>query len=263
MKTGIIGAVRQEVDLLFAALAVSGSPVRVGRQGDLEFHEGELDGCPVVIVCAGVGKVNAALCAQILITAYGVDCVINTGSAGGLRPDLRVLDMVVSTDCVQHDVDVTGFGYRPGHIPGMSSPFFEADARLRQIALVAFARAVSGFPSAESGEAGGVGGTAAAGDNPPPKMAEGRIASGDVFVCDAAVRQRIIDRFDPACVEMEGAAVAQVCVINRVRFVILRSVSDLAGAEASMSYEDFSKIASQASALVVREMLAELRGIVA
>ncbi len=238
MKIGIIGAVRQEVELLFEGL--SGAGVRVVTQGALEFHEGTLDGCSVVIVCCGIGKVHAALCAQILISSFGVDAVINTGSAGGLASGLSVLDMVVSSDCVQHDFDCTHFNYVPGQIPGLPSPFFEADAALRRIALDSFS-AVKRRDDAMAAR----------------RMIEGRIASGDVFVADDTQRSLILSRFAPACVEMEGAAVAQVCAVNGIPFVILRSVSDLAGKDAGMSYDDFSEKASHTSALVVREMLAE------
>jgi adenosylhomocysteine nucleosidase len=242
MKIGIIGAVRQEVELLFAALAESGSPVRVVTQGALEFHEGTLDGCSVVIVCCGVGKVHAALCAQILISSFGVGAVINTGSAGGLAPGLSVLDMVVSADCVQHDFDCTHFNYKPGQIPGFDSPFFAADDDLRRVALDSFEAARRSDPAMSA-----------------RKMISGRIASGDVFVADDSFRGRLQSQFDPACVEMEGAAVAQVCVVNKVPFVILRSISDLAGKDAGMSYDDFSEKASHTSSRVVREMLAECR----
>ncbi len=243
MKIGIIGAEKQEVELLFAELALSNRNVRVTKRASLEFHEGFLKGCGVVIVCCGIGKVNAALCAQILISEFSADSVINTGSAGGLDPSLSVLDMVVSTDAVQHDFDTTLFGYKPGQVPGTDSPFFAADASLRKIALASWDRAHGA--SRPSGPAGASG-----------KMIEGRIASGDAFIMDEERRSRIVSLFQPACVEMEGGAIAQVCAANSVPFVILRSISDLAGKDAGMSYEEFSKKASQASALVVMEMVA-------
>lgn len=233
MKVGVIGAEKQEVELLFSALADSLIPVNVVKRAGLEFHEGALGKCPVVIVCCGIGKVNAAICAQILISEFAVEAVINTGSAGGIAGELEVLDMVVSSDAVQHDFDTTVFGYQPGQIPGQTSPFFASDAALRQHALAAFARV------AKAG-----------------KMIEGRVASGDAFITDEARRAKIVATFSPACVEMEGAAVAQVCAANAVPFVILRSVSDLAGKDAGMSYEAFSRIASHVSANVVMEMIA-------
>ncbi|TAH50300.1 MAG: 5'-methylthioadenosine/adenosylhomocysteine nucleosidase [Treponema sp.] len=246
MKTGIIGAVAQEVELLFADLEASGTPVTKTTIGSLEFHEGILDGCPVVIVCGGVGKVNAALCTQILVSVFSVDAIVNSGSAGGLDPRLRVLDMVVSTDAVHHDMDATWFGYAPGQVPGTASPFFTADARLRNAAQASFERVAAGMRASLEGS------------DTVPAMIEGRIASGDLFVADAATRARISSLFSPACVEMEGAAVAQACTVNKIPFVILRSISDLAGDDAGIAYEDFSEKASHTSARLVRGMLAEL-----
>lgn len=238
MKTGIIGAERQEVELLFAALESAGNPVRVTRRAGLEVHEGTLSGKSVAVVCCGIGKVNAALCAQILISEFSAGVVINTGSAGGLAEGLAVLDMVVATDAVEHDFDTTAFGYVPGQIPGRETPFFAADPALRAIALRAFARVAGGC-------SGG-------------KMIAGRVASGDAFIHDDAVRARIVSLFAPACVEMEGAAIAQACEANAIPFAILRSVSDLAGNGAGMSYDEFSRVASRRSASVVIEMIAEL-----
>jgi adenosylhomocysteine nucleosidase len=240
MKLGIIGAVKQEVELMFSELALSPDAVRIAERARLNFHEGTLNGCPAVVVCCGVGKVNAALCAQILISEFGVDAIINTGSAGGLAENLEVLDMVVSTETVQHDFDTTPFGYKMGQIPGMDSPFFASDEALRKIALSAFTRV------------SGVG-----------KMVEGRIATGDSFITDTDKRELIVGAFNPACVEMEGAAVAQVCAANAIPHVILRSVSDLAGKEATMSYDDFSRKASHVSARVVMEMASECAAAIA
>jgi len=246
MKVGIIGAEKQEVDLLIAELSLSGGLVRMIKRGLLEVHEGILHGRSVVVVCCGIGKVNAAMCAQILISEFSISAIINTGSAGGLAAGLSVLDMVVCTDAVQHDFDTTIFGYAHGQVPGTPSPFFASDSGLRALALSAFACVAAGLAT-ESGFSG--------------KMIEGRIASGDAFISDDALRARIVSRFSPACVEMEGAAIAQVCAANGVPFIILRSVSDLAGQDAGMSYDEFSHIASKRSARVVMEMISELEEI--
>lgn len=243
MKLGIIGAEKQEVDLLIAELSFSNAQAATEKIGLLEFHEGLLHDCPVIVVCCGIGKVNAAMCAQMLISEFSVTAIINTGSAGGLAPGLSVLDMVVCTDAVQHDFDTTVFGYSPGQIPGTTSPFFASDPHLRALALSAFARVASGT-STEGGF--------------KEKMIEGRIASGDAFIHDDSRRERIVSLFAPACVEMEGGAIAQVCAANGVPFIILRSVSDLAGKDAGMSYDEFSHIASKRSARVVIELISEL-----
>ncbi len=250
MKTGIIGAERQEVDLLFAELASSGGRVVVNRRGPLEIHEGVLHNCPVAVVCCGIGKVNAALCAQLLISEFSVECLINTGSAGGLHPELQVLDMVAATETVQHDFDTTPFGYAPGQVPGTDSPFVKADSQLRRLAMDAFARS-GGRGGRENLVAPDVRSRA-------HRMIAGRIASGDAFITDESRRERIRQLFDPACVEMEGAAIAHVCSIYGIPFCVLRSISDLAGKDAGMSYEEFSRHAALTSAHVVMEMAASL-----
>lgn len=238
MKVGIIGAVAQEVELLFEALNESDRKVRVVRRGPLEFREGILGGSPVVVVTCGVGKVNAALCAQILISEFAVDAVINTGAAGGLARGLAVFDIVVSVDVVQHDFDTTAFGYELGRIPGTPSLEFKADPWLRGLALDAFASIRK--------------------DGKTSKMVEGRVASGDVFVADEGAKAMIQKTFNPACVEMEGGAIAQVCALHGVPFVVLRSISDLAGTEANISYDDFSREASRISARMIIAMVSKI-----
>lgn len=242
MKMGIIGALDQEVELLHAELEKSGKPVSITKKGPLVFHKGYLGESEVVLTCCGVGKVNAALSAFALISDFQVNAIINTGTAGGLAPELRVFDMVASTDAVQHDFDTTVFGYPLGQIPGRDSPFFVADDGLRKRALRAFARI------AEQGGARVADGA---------KMIEGRVASGDSFISDESKRNSLVRSFSPACVEMEGAAIAQVASLFSVPFVILRSISDLASDEAHVSYDDFSRIAALTSARVVIEMLAQ------
>ncbi|ULQ58833.1 5'-methylthioadenosine/adenosylhomocysteine nucleosidase [Brucepastera parasyntrophica] len=242
MKLGIIGAEKQEVDLLVKALSGPEGAARKRKAGAFEFFEGNLRGCPAVVVLSGIGKVNAAICTQTLILNFNPDYIINTGSAGGLAAGLAVLDMIVSADAVQHDVDAVFFGYKPGQVPGTGSPFFTADAFLRKAALSAFGKVMD----SESCRA-----HMRLPEGTSPKIIEGRIASGDVFVSAADTRNKIIDLFHPACVEMEGAAIAQVCSVNSVPFVILRCVSDLAGENANMSYESFSRFASDISAHVV------------
>ncbi len=236
--TGIIGAEQQEVTLLTSEMM----DCRIEHHGGCGFHSGLIQGAPVVVVCCGIGKVNAALCTQILISVYKAERIINTGVAGGLAESLSVLDMVVSTDTVEHDMDATFFGYVPGQVPGTDSPFYSADQAM--IAAVQRAwekRAAAVALQEDTGQS--------------HRLLAGRVASGDLFVSDPAARKRIIDLFAPACVEMEGAAVAHVCTVNKIPFVVLRSISDLAGTEAHLSYEEFSPKAARISAALVIAML--------
>lgn len=237
MKIGIFGAEEQEVQLLKEYF--TGSLIKIA---DLNFFEGTIMNQKIVLVCGGIGKVNAALCSQILISQFKVDALINTGSAGALLDGLEVFDIVLSTDAVQHDVDASCFGYPRGQVPKTESPFWQADTKLKKTALEAFK-----ILQAESSDE----------NIKRLKLVEGRIASGDVFVSEAKIREKIIKEFNPACVEMEGAAVAQVCSINKIPFLILRSMSDTAGKDkiAKISYDVFSAQAAKNSSLLVLEML--------
>ena len=134
MKTGIIGALPEEIQFLLQELRHSGKKVTETRRGSMEFTEGEIRNNAVVVCRCGVGKVHAAMCAQILISEFGVTRIINTGAAGALDSRLSLFDIVVSTEAVQHDFNVTPFGYEPACIPGFNSPFFVADPDLREVA---------------------------------------------------------------------------------------------------------------------------------
>ena len=237
MKIGIFGAEEQEVKLLKKHLVGE-----IRKIAGLSFFAGKIMGKDVVLVCSGIGKVNAALCCQILISEFKVDALINTGAAGGLIEGLKVFDIVVSSEAVQHDVDATAFGYPIGQVPMTKSPFWPADKRLKNLAVKAF-KALQKESDDEHIK--------------DLKLIEGRIASGDAFVSDKKLRARIIKEFNPACVEMEGAAAAQVCSINKIPFLILRSISDTAGKDeaAKISYEVFSAQAAKDSSLLVLQML--------
>ncbi len=195
-------------------------------------HSGVLGGHPVLITEGGIGKVNAAMTTAALIAA-GATQVIFTGVAGGVHPELRVGDIVVSTDCIQHDVDVTALGYELGVVPGESLSW-EADGALRDLALEA-ARELEGI-----------------------RAVEGRIASGDQFVASREKVQWLWQTFGAACAEMEGAAVAQVCAKHGVPFVVIRSVSDTADHDAQVDYREFMPLVARHAKQVVRGMLARL-----
>ena len=237
MKIGIFGAEEQEVKLLKKHLVGE-----IRKIAGLSFFAGKIMGKDVVLVCSGIGKVNAALCCQILISEFKVDALINTGAAGGLIEGLKVFDIVVSSEAVQHDVDATAFGYPIGQVPMTKSPFWPADKKLKNLAVKAF-KAMQKESDDERIK--------------NLKLIEGRIASGDAFVSDKKLRARIIKEFNPACVEMEGAAASQVCCINKIPFLILRSISDTAGKDeaAKISYEVFSAQAAKDSSLLVLQML--------
>jgi len=197
----------------------------------LEFHVGKMHGNSVVLVCSGIGKVNAAICTQALIDMYGVDYVINVGVAGALSTELTIGDIVISSDVVQHDMDCVGFGYEPGIIPRLETSFFKADAELVRMAHEA-CEAVA-----------------------DKKAIVARIASGDQFVSDSESKSRIWGTFKAHCVEMEGAAIAQTAWLNKIPFVIIRAISDKANEEATVSFDKFVEIAAKKSSDAVEEMV--------
>ncbi|MBQ4377970.1 MAG: 5'-methylthioadenosine/adenosylhomocysteine nucleosidase [Treponema sp.] len=236
-KIGIIGAMEVEVNFL-RGLMEDGA--KKTEAGSIVFEEGKIHGVEVVLSRSGVGKVNAALCAQRLALQFGCTHIINTGIAGAMAKGLGVMDFVVSTDAVYHDMDATGFGYKKGQIPQMNVFSFEADKNMISAAKKAFAE--TEFSKGEDGKE-------------PHKMIEGRIATGDQFISEKDVKNRINEEFSPACVEMEGAAIAHACFLNKIPFVILRCMSDMADDLSSNGYEFNEGVAAELSARVVEKML--------
>jgi adenosylhomocysteine nucleosidase len=229
-KLGIIGAMQLEVETLLGNLEGASQRNIAGSV----FYEGILEGLDVVIVQCGVGKVNAALCAQILCTAYGVTHIVNTGIAGSLSAQLDIGDLVVSRDAMYHDFDCVHFGYEMGKVPGMDTVAFPADETLTALAF------------------------AAAEEVNPGHTAQGRIASGDLFVAEKAAKERIISITGAVCTEMEGAAIAHTAYRNQVPFVILRAISDKADDSAEMDYPTFERIAAHRCAGVTMALARKL-----
>ena len=233
MKIGIIGAMENEA----AQLKSHMQNTRITTVAGMDFFEGDLAGVPCVIARSGVGKVNAACCTQALISAFGVTHVVNTGVAGSLDTRIDIGDIVVSTDAVHHDMDVTYLGYAPGQVPQMSMFAFEADVDLRAAAVAAVAAAA-----------------------PDVAAWEGRVASGDAFVHTDDVKARVKSTFDALCCEMEGAAIAQACTINEVPFVIVRAISDKADGSDSENYQEFEDKAAVHCANIVECLIEGLNG---
>lgn len=225
---GIIGAMQEEVELLLADLE---EPQTLEYPG-VTLHRGRLDGLEVLVTVGGIGKVNAAMTSTYLLVA-GATRVVFTGVAGGVHPELKVGDIVVSTDCLQHDVDVTALGYRLGEVPGEALSW-PADETLRALALEA-AHEVEGV-----------------------NVTEGRVVSGDLFVASPTKVQWLWQTFGAACAEMEGAAVAQVCSRHGVPYVVIRSVSDTADGSAKVDYREFMPLVARHAKQVVRGLTRRL-----
>ncbi len=216
MIIGIIGAMEEEVSMLIDEMTEKEEQKIAG----MVFYKGTLRKKKAVVVQSGIGKVNMAVCTQILIDRFDVSHLINTGVAGGLYKDIEVGDIVISSDALQHDMDATGFGYEPGIIPRMEVSVFEADQEMIKTAKEVCSEV-----------------------NPDIRCFTGRVISGDQFISDNDKKHELIERFHGYCAEMEGAAMAQAAYLNQIPFLIVRAISDKADQEAIGNYEEFEKMA--------------------
>lgn len=229
-RIGIIGAMLEEVELLQEKMTVK----QTVRHAGIQFIEGIFCEKSIVVCKSGVGKVNAAMCTQALIDVFKVDAVVFTGVAGALDPGLNIGDIVISSDCMQHDMDVTALGFPRGIIPYQETSIFLADAILSNAAYEASVRLF------------------------PEQVKLGRVLSGDQFIADRDKVQTLFSELEGVCTEMEGAATAQVCVTNEIAFVIIRSMSDKANGAAPDNFMEFMKQAALHSYQIVEEMLTQL-----
>ena len=231
MRLGIIGA----MDIEIAALRENMKDLREEARAGMTFLAGTLEGLETVVVQCGVGKVNAAMCTQLLIDHYSVSHVINTGIAGSLRADLDIGDLVISRDAIYHDFDLKFWGRPIGQVPGMDVTAFPADGQMIDCA----------FAAAESVN--------------PGHTKIGRVASGDQFVCQKSQKDKIIADTGALCAEMEGAAIAHTAYRNSIPFVILRAISDKADDSAQMDYPTFEALAASRCAQVTMTVAKALR----
>lgn len=216
-KIGIIGAMELEVETLKTQMSVTGQTTCAG----MVFFEGTLGQAHVVVVRCGIGKVNAAMCVQILADRFEVTHVINTGVAGSLNAALDIGDIVISRDVIHHDVDVRVFGYALGQVPQLDTLAFPGDESMIRLALSSCEEA-----------------------NPGLHTAVGRIVSGDQFISDKEIKERLIAEFHADCTEMEGAAIAHASYLNGLPFVVIRAISDKADDSAEMDYPTFEREAA-------------------
>ncbi len=226
----VVGAMEQEIELLRESM----NNVKHVSFGKFSAYEGELAGKRTVLVLSGIGKVNAAVSTSWVIHQFAPDCVINTGSAGGLGKGLKVGDVVIGETVAHHDVDVTAFGYVWGQVPQLPA-VFESDSNLIRQAE----KAAQVFDGAA--------------------VTQGLIVSGDRFVHSSEGVAEIRSHFpEVKAVEMEAAAIAQTCHQLEVPFVIIRAVSDSADEKADISFEEFLKTAAVSSAKMVTEIVKSL-----
>lgn len=229
---GIIGALDIELERLIGAMR---EPAHREISG-VPFTCGKLLGTDVVIARAGVGKVNAAVCAQTMALIYEPELIINSGVSGALSPELRVGDVVIGTDVVQHDVDTTALGDEPGFVSTVDRLSFPLD----------------NFASTA---------IAAAAEELGIRAVRGRIASGDQFVASTERKEEIVCLFSAVTCEMEAGAIAHVCFLNRIPCAVIRSISDGGNEEAPMSYEEFLPLAAKNSSELTLAYLKSLQNL--
>jgi len=225
-KIGIIGAMDEEIELLHKHATVTSEIKKAG----ITYYEGVLNGKNVIFCKSGVGKVNAAVCTQLLID-LGADCILFTGVAGALDPRLQIGDIVVSTSCIQHDMDCSALGYERGVIPYHPCSEFNAESSLVELAAAASERLFSGH------------------------FVLGKVLSGDQFIANRETVQMLHESLQGACAEMEGASVAQVCDMNGIPFVIIRSMSDQADGSAHVNFAEFTIKAAHNSYAIIDDMV--------
>ncbi len=230
-KIGIIGAMEMEVESLKAQMTVTDTATRA----NMDFYEGVLGNANVVVVRCGIGKVNAAICTQILADLYQVTHIINTGIAGSLNAKLDIGDILISKDVIHHDVDVRVFGYPLGEVPQLGTREFKADERMMNLAMETCKETI-----------------------PDKQAIMGRVVSGDQFISSKEVKEALIANFQGDCAEMEGASIAHTAYLNQIPFVIVRAISDKADDSAEMDYPTFEKEAAHHCAALIQEFVQKI-----
>lgn len=225
---GIIGAMDIEVDGLKNEM----KDAEIQTVAGMEFYKGRICDKDVVVVKCGIGKVNAAICTQVLINIFKVNAVINTGVAGSLNNEIDICDIVISLEAQEHDMDVTPLGYEKGIIPDMKTSKFAADGNLINLAE-------------QSIESAGL----------DVRVFRGKVVSGDRFIGTQEEKEYLRNTFSGDCAEMEGASVAHTAYLNNVPYLVIRAISDKADGGAEMDYPTFEKKAAENSLKLLNEMI--------
>ena len=232
MKIGIIVATEQEINATKELL----KDIKITNIFDLQFFEGTAEGDDVVLVKCGIGKVNAGRVTQILIDKFDVKSVINVGAAGAINPELNIKDIVIGSELVQYDYDTSALGStKKGEIDGVGM-FIESDKNLIEKCLAALSKMTEkNF-----------------------KYKVGRIATADLFCSDKALADDIRKTYNAECVEMEGGAVAQVCKLDKIPFVVIRGISDSPNGNNGIDYMQYCSIAAKQAAEMLDKILIEI-----
>ena len=227
-KVGIIVAMQEELEEILNIM----NNIEEKEIYEISFISGKIEDTEVVLVKSGVGKVNAARTTQILIDKLNVKSVINVGSAGALNPFLNIGDIVIADKLIQHDFDITAFDHDKGYITGVGD-YIYSDIEL----IEKFKKAANNLKEKDY------------------KIKTGIIATGDIFCTDIEMKNKIYSKFDADCVEMEGAAIAQVCYLDNIPFIVIRSISDSPNGNNEIDFDKFVELVSKRCANILREFL--------
>lgn len=225
-KIGIIVAMEEELE---AVLNIMNNIEQKEIYG-ISVQIGKIEQKEVAVVKSGVGKVNAARVTQILIDKLNVKSIINLGSAGALSPLLNIGDIVIGEKLIQHDFDITAFDHDKGYITGVGD-YIYSDIKL----IEKFENAANNLKEKDY------------------KIKKGIIATGDIFCTDIEMKNKIFSKFDADCVEMEGAAIAQVCYLDNIPFIVIRSISDSPNGNNEIDFDKFVELASKRCANILKE----------
>lgn len=231
MRIGIICAMKEEFELISKNIKVNDKITKA----HLEFLIGEFEGKNIVGVICGIGKVNAAICTQILISKFECTHILNSGVAGGIKNGVDFKNVVIASDLIQHDVDVSNFGYKLGEVPNIGTHSFPCDENLINISKSACEEMLK--------------------NNNDFKFHIGRIATGDQFICDDKKSKNLCETFDALACEMESGSIAQTCYLNNIPFLIIRSISDNGGNIAGDEFYKFLEEASKNSYEIIRKII--------
>ncbi len=227
-KVGIIAAMQEEMNEIKNIM----TELTENNIYELQFFEGKIGNVECVLVQAGVGKVNASRCTQILIDNYDIEYVVNVGSAGSANNSLNIGDIVIGKILVQHDFDITAFGHKKGYISNVGENISSDDKLIKK-----FEKIINNNDKKEY------------------NIKVGTIASGDIFCTDIKMKEKIKYKFNADAIEMEGAAIAQVCYLDKIPFIVIRSISDTPNGSNEITFEEYLKLASKRCATLLNEFL--------
>lgn len=227
-KIGIIAAMQEEMNAIKEIM----KDIVEKQIYELIFIEGKINKKDCVLVQCGVGKVNSSRVTQILIDKFEIEYIINVGSAGTANDELDIGDIVIGENLVQHDFDITAFGHKKGYISNVGE-FVKSDSKL----IEKFKKTITEISDKNY------------------KVKIGTIASGDIFCTENAMKEKINKKFNADAIEMEGAAIAQVCYLDKIPFIVVRSISDSPNGNNNITFEKYLELASKRCSYLMKKFI--------